>query len=271
MAQELGTTNVTIARWEAGVRRPNERNWTALADLAGKKGLMSLGLFFTREAEKGKAKPSERLKEKNAIRDLDFREYFAAAGEEESEKVLRLSKRSTVDYAREVGEQIAKARALKNGAFAVELGKITDEASDVKRVREGRVARARRAIELLKQWGGKSSAPKLDNTEFEDVRRTRIRQILSSMKEAANRGEPLDPYTALETFWRALGLGWHTTEWGWAFHRAEHTTLPLGVIAEACEEILDRELAGNRPSAEEILSRIEQALGVEGKVEDDKR
>jgi transcriptional regulator with XRE-family HTH domain len=180
-AGELRTTNVTIARWEGGTREPNLENYTALAAFAQNRA-SPLGLFFAQRILGRKAESREKGKQAQALRELEMEEYFAAGGDEESQRLLDCSHLDPVAYARQWNEDMEKARGgLDNGAFAAKLNEMTYEAAKVNALRTARSFKIKRTFELLGR-----------QVQIENIQRKKIKEILGESKATIDQGKPVD-------------------------------------------------------------------------------
>jgi len=156
LAEILRVGRGAVARWELGKREPEERNYSALADFAGARGLRELRDFF--RSRTGRRR--RRREESDAQRYLLAVEKDAAKGQSEAEFLLRLSQMDRDLYYKKVVLAIDSARRDPEDAVVLALiaGSL-EEAWRVARLQLGRLcrdkkneeARLRRELEAVER------------------------------------------------------------------------------------------------------------------------
>jgi transcriptional regulator with XRE-family HTH domain len=164
-ADQLKVGRGAVARWELGEREPEERSYSALANLAKERGLPELRDFF--RSRTGRRRRSR--EERDAVRYLAAVEKDAIDGQEEARYLLELCQLSQAAYHRKVALAINRARTSAEGAEALVLiARTFEEAWRVATLQLGRMCRDKKneearlrsdleAVESLspQEWGRK--------------------------------------------------------------------------------------------------------------------
>jgi transcriptional regulator with XRE-family HTH domain len=254
LAAELGVKRGAVARWEAGTREPSLDNYSALAAFAEKKA-NPLARFFAQRIQGRKVGLKEKRKQAQALRELEAEEYFAAGGDEESRRLLELSRLDPVTYARQCNQRIEEARKnLKNGAFTIKLDELMREGARVGALREARILRMKRALVFLDR-----------QAEVETARREKIRTILAAAKVATQRGIQVDPTVIMKEVAEALEGQSAGTKRRRGNQPIQTGRTSPGRLTEIFEHVAIQELQGKRPDVAAILDALEQIFNPEEK------
>jgi DNA-binding XRE family transcriptional regulator len=251
LAAELGVRRGAVARWEAGTREPNMENYSALAAFAEKRGSPA-ARFFAERIQARKAESKEKGRRTQALRDLEMEEYLAGGGDEESQRLLELSRLDPVTYSRQWNQRSEEARKnLENGAFAVKLRELTYEAAKVDALRTGRNLRIKRTFELLSR-----------QTQVESIQREKIKEILVEAKAGIDQGRPIDLVRVVDRIVSMVSLRPRGAKRRAGREGIEVGGINLKPVDQILEKMVIAEGRGKPLHAANVVRELEQAFGL---------
>jgi transcriptional regulator with XRE-family HTH domain len=145
LAEILKVGRGAVARWELGGREPEDRNYSALADVAKERDLSELEDFFHSRSERRR----HSREENEAMRYLAAVEKDAANGQKDARRLLRLCELPQLVYYKQITDEIDRARAASAEAVnaLVLITRLFEEAWRVTTLQLGRMCRDKKNAE----------------------------------------------------------------------------------------------------------------------------